>query len=915
MSLRGRLIGGFLAVLSLMSGAGLLAVLSQNRTVHSINRLFDVDLRLTDYAEHSHIAILKARRYEKDFLLHYRDMGFDEARSRYVTLVSTQVAEIREDMEAIRRLAESAEMRAWTFETEERIGAYEKEFQSVVEMIQRRGMGDWGLEHEFRERMHDIEAVIREEQQRELMSSMLMVRRREKDYVISNNSLTLQEHQDVIGKFENDLASASLSAQTRERLIKLLNEYKSTVKQYVELNGKIAVASEEYRSAVQMVEPLLEKLRGWTRDHSASLRLEVRQRAESLKIQIIGAGGTAVFLGLLVMWFVSRHIASGIAACVGLARRVAAGESFHPLPITWRNEFSTLAESLNDMARKLGAHEQELLTEISERKQMGEALCESEERFRQLAEKIEEVFWMSDPMTNKILYVSPAYEKVWGRSCQSAYDDPKSFIEGIHPEDRPLVMAAIERQAQTGEFEAEYRVVRPDGGVSWMWDRGFPIKNEAGECIRVVGIAQDITRRVQAESLEKAKDEAESSNRAKSEFLANMSHEIRTPMTAILGYADMLLDPAQSENERLERVQTIRRNGEHLLTILNDILDLSKIEAGKVDVECIPTNPMELVSDVISLMRVRAIEKQITLDVTYAGPIPQTIKTDPTRLRQILINLVGNAIKFTSKGGVNVVVSLRRNQPNSLLELEIVDSGIGMSPEQIAALFQPFQQADTSTTRRFGGTGLGLTICKRLAEVLGGDIAVQSAVGGGSRFSTTVSTGDLTGIPLLEQAHEVVKPVEKPAPITRPQADRLNCRVLLAEDGVHNQKVIKFYLEKAGAQVAIADNGRIAVEMAISALAAGKSFDVILMDMQMPEMDGYTATATLRSKGYEGPIIALTAHAMETERGKCMQSGCSDYLSKPVDKNLLIATVASWAKAFSNGETAEVRAELAGAVG
>jgi PAS domain S-box-containing protein len=518
-------------------------------------------------------------------------------------------------------------------------------------------------------------------------------------------------------------------------------------------------------------------------------------------------------------------------------------------------------------------------------------------------------------MTNKILYVSPAYEKVWGRSCQSAYDDPKSFIEGIHPEDRPLVMAAIERQAQTGEFEAEYRVVRPDGGVSWMWDRGFPIKNEAGECIRVVGIAQDITRRVQAESLEKAKDEAESSNRAKSEFLANMSHEIRTPMTAILGYADMLLDPAQSENERLERVQTIRRNGEHLLTILNDILDLSKIEAGKVDVECIPTNPMELVSDVISLMRVRAIEKQITLDVTYAGPIPQTIKTDPTRLRQILINLVGNAIKFTSKGGVNVVVSLRRNQPNSLLELEIVDSGIGMSPEQIAALFQPFQQADTSTTRRFGGTGLGLTICKRLAEVLGGDIAVQSAVGGGSRFSTTVSTGDLTGIPLLEQAHEVVKPVEKPAPITRPQADRLNCRVLLAEDGVHNQKVIKFYLEKAGAQVAIADNGRIAVEMAISALAAGKSFDVILMDMQMPEMDGYTATATLRSKGYEGPIIALTAHAMETERGKCMQSGCSDYLSKPVDKNLLIATVASWAKAFSNGETAEVRAELAGAVG
>jgi CheY-like chemotaxis protein/HPt (histidine-containing phosphotransfer) domain-containing protein len=264
-----------------------------------------------------------------------------------------------------------------------------------------------------------------------------------------------------------------------------------------------------------------------------------------------------------------------------------------------------------------------------------------------------------------------------------------------------------------------------------------------------------------------------------------------------------------------------------------------------------------------------------------------------------------------ARDGVCIVVhqSLRRDPANPQMEFTIVDSGIGMTPVQLAGLFRPFEQADSSTTRQFGGTGLGLSICKRLAQMLGGDITVQSELHSGSRFTLTISTGDLTDVPLLHDAKEVVKPVETAMPVSRPQAIHLDCRVLLAEDGLHNQKVIRFYLEKAGAQVVVADNGRIALEMAMSALAAGQPFDVILMDMQMPEMDGYTATATLRSRGYEGPIIALTAHAMEAERGKCMKAGCTNYVSKPVDKDLLIATVASYPQRLCHEEAGAAATE------
>jgi signal transduction histidine kinase/HPt (histidine-containing phosphotransfer) domain-containing protein/ActR/RegA family two-component response regulator len=399
--------------------------------------------------------------------------------------------------------------------------------------------------------------------------------------------------------------------------------------------------------------------------------------------------------------------------------------------------------------------------------------------------------------------------------------------------------------------------------------------------------------------LELRVNEAREASRAKSEFLANMSHEIRTPMTSIIGYADLLLDPESTSTERLTHIQTIRRNGEHLLTILNDILDLSKIEAGKMTIEQVRCSPSMIIVDVASLMRVRAKEKGLFFEVHYQTPIPETIQSDPTRLRQLLVNLVGNAIKFTASGGIRILARCENASGAApTLTLEVVDTGIGLSEEQVAQLFQPFVQADTSTTRKFGGTGLGLAICRRLANMLGGDITIDSSPGRGSSFRLSIAAGSLEGVKMFEELQEAGLPESGPMPAMPGAAEMetLDCSVLLAEDGLDNQLLISTHLKRSGAHVAIAENGRIALEMALAASLAKEPYAVILMDMQMPEMDGYAATSELRRKGYVGPIVALTAHAMAGDRERCIAAGCTDYLTKPISRAKLVATVGEYAR-------------------
>jgi signal transduction histidine kinase/CheY-like chemotaxis protein len=398
---------------------------------------------------------------------------------------------------------------------------------------------------------------------------------------------------------------------------------------------------------------------------------------------------------------------------------------------------------------------------------------------------------------------------------------------------------------------------------------------------------------------ETARNAALAADRAKSAFLANMSHEIRTPLTAILGFTDELIE----ESERTGTTHgpdpallTVKRNGHHLLAIVNDILDLSRIEAGKLSVESQPCPPLRIVADIVALLRPRALEKQLRLDVRVKGPVPESIRSDATRIQQILMNLVGNAIKFTEVGGVTIRLELLPagpERPDPKLAFDVIDTGIGLAPADYARIFEAFAQVDTSLTRRYGGTGLGLTISRALARLLGGDITVESPSGGGSVFRVMLGTGSLEGVRLIESlAADVLRPTT-PA-LTRPvmaELPPLRGRVLLAEDGPDNQALISSLLRRAGLEVELASDGQIACEKVTAAQEAGEPYDLVVMDMQMPLMTGYEATAALRRDGFTLPILALTAQAMAGDRDKCIAAGCNEYLSKPIDRNRLLTLV------------------------
>lgn len=399
-----------------------------------------------------------------------------------------------------------------------------------------------------------------------------------------------------------------------------------------------------------------------------------------------------------------------------------------------------------------------------------------------------------------------------------------------------------------------------------------------------------------------AVEDANRANLTKSEFLANMSHEIRTPMAAILGYTDLMKQPDQSPEQRKDCIETISRNGKHLLSLINDVLDMSKIEAGQMSVESIEMSPAQIAEEAVSLLRPKLIANHLSLSIHYATAIPLSIQSDPTRLRQILINLIGNAIKFTKQGGVTLEVSC--DWQDERMKFRVIDTGVGMTAEQrdrIAA-FQPFTQADTSTTRNFGGTGLGLRISNTLATMLGGGIEVESEQGKGSTFTVTVQTGNLQEVQKIEPDQIdalVMQQKQRVVDVNQPDEPLKAMRVLLVEDGKDNQRLISFHLKKAGAQVEIAENGLLGVNY-LKGCEPDQLPHLVLMDMQMPEMDGYTATRHLRKQGFTLPIIALTAHAMKGDRDLCLQAGCDDYLTKPVDKQRLrdtCARLAEWSVA------------------
>ena len=495
------------------------------------------------------------------------------------------------------------------------------------------------------------------------------------------------------------------------------------------------------------------------------------------------------------------------------------------------------------------------------------AVVESEQRFRNLADSTSVMIWISNPQGD-VSYVNEAARRFAGRD--GAGMEGNNWRDLVHPEDLARIMAdAVEPPAV---MTFEYRCRRHDGTWRWLLGTSVPRMAPDGTYLGSVGTGLDITERREAEEdARRARDAALAAAEAKATFLATMSHELRTPMNGILGMTRLALD-CDLDAEAREHLDTVRSSAEALLSVINDVLDFSKFEAGRLTIDRIPFALRRCLNDMLRTFAVQCADKGLALSCTIDAAVPDGLVGDPGRLRQVLVNLLGNAIKFTEHGAVAVEVTrVSGDGGGAVLRFAVTDTGIGIPPEKLAAVFEAFTQADGSTSRRFGGTGLGLAISRRLVGLMGGEITVESTVGRGSAFHFTLPFALAPSVP-----------APQPRPAAMPSLTGRSLRVLLAEDNRVNQQLAVRLLEKRGHRVVVAANGREAV-----ARWHAEPFDLVLMDVQMPVMDGIEATAAIRRAEADAakrtPIVAMTANAMEGDRERCLAAGMDGYLPKPID--------------------------------
>ena len=508
-------------------------------------------------------------------------------------------------------------------------------------------------------------------------------------------------------------------------------------------------------------------------------------------------------------------------------------------------------------------------------------------RVRSALDSLTEGLLVVDQGRNVVL-ANEALTRLLGKSNEQMMGTPVGAIGWLDDTGAPLAATVAPWDVALNEGTVQRNLhlkLRDTAGA----ERTFvvncsPVLAAGGKASGVLISLEDITLLEQSRvELRGARDEAEAANRAKSEFLANMSHEIRTPMNAILGFTELLRRGfGKSERESTRYLDTIHHSGKHLLGLINDILDLSKVEAGQLTVEKIACEPHAVIQGALSELGLKAQEKGVTLALRLMTPVPAQVHSDPARLRQVILNLLSNAVKFTERGGVEVALACQDN----VYTVEVSDTGIGMEPSRVETMFDPFTQADASITRRFGGTGLGLAIGRKLARALGGDLTATSQPGVGTTMLFTFETGPLDGVRMLTAA-DLSKRVRSAQPTARTRWKIPSARVLVVDDGAENRELIALVLAEQGLWVEEAENGQAAVDK-----MAQVPCDLVLMDMQMPVMDGYAATRELRRRGVQAPIVALTANAMKGYEQEVLAAGCTAHLTKPVDIDLLLQEVA-----------------------
>ncbi len=515
---------------------------------------------------------------------------------------------------------------------------------------------------------------------------------------------------------------------------------------------------------------------------------------------------------------------------------------------------------------------------------------ESLKRYQNLANSIPHVVWRS-----KANGTMDYFNKVWtnftGLTTQQSIGN--GWQSAFHPEDlRHFLKTWVENIGSAEDFEVECRIKNSNGEFSWHLIRAIAECRINGEIIAWLGTCTDIhERKITEQKLIKAQQQADAASNAKTNFLANMSHEIRTPLNSILGFTELMLSSDITADDQAKNLATIRKNGQLLLKIIDEILDISKVETGHLELEEIETDLSQLLVDMHTLLNVQAQEKSLELSFKCTSQIPSEIMTDPTRLKQVLVNIIGNSIKFTQSGKVEMEVSwcpdttTSEEKAGGMLRCLVRDTGIGIDAAEAVSLFQPFVQVDNSKSRRFGGTGLGLALSLRLAKALKGSVTMlESKKNEGSTFLVEIRSRVSLKAAFVSSLDTSVRDME--LPIKNYQNALKDLTILVVDDSSDNRNLITQFLVAAGAKVDCAVDGLDGVSKALA-----KDYEIILMDIQMPKLDGYKATAQLREHGYVRPIIALTAHALKQEKINSLNAGCDDHLTKPIDRRTLIDQV------------------------